>query len=208
VKISPNDTIVFIGDSITDCGRERTQGTDWGKGYVFLVGSQLKERLASPHLKIYNRGISGNRIYDLESRIEPDLLTLKPNIVSILIGINDVWRRYDRNLVSPLAEFQAAYHRILTRVKSELDAQLIILEPFLLPVPDDRKQWREDLDPKIEVIRNLATEFHAKYLSLDQIFSEAANKAPASFWIPDGVHPSPAGHALIAKHWMNLVQIG
>ncbi len=207
--IKPDDVVLFTGDSITDCGRDRADSNHLGNGYAMLAAGQLYSQIASPALKVYNRGISGNRVYDLEARIEPDLLALKPTILSILIGINDTWRRFDSNMISATADYKASYQRILSRVQKELpETQIILLEPFLLPVPEDRKNWREDLDPKITAVRELAIEFGTEYIPFDGIFAEAATRAPAGYWLPDGVHPSLAGHTLIADAWLDHAQIG
>lgn len=202
LELQPDDTLLFYGDSITDCGRDRANLANLGGGYVNQINARLGLAAASPELRVINTGISGNRIYDLEARLEADLLAHKPSVVTFLIGINDVWRRYDRDLLSPAAEFAAAYHRVLTRIQSELKPQLVLMEPFLLPVPEDRRKWREDLDPKITVVRDLAVEFGADLIPLDGLFAAAACRAPAGYWLPDGVHPSPAGHALIAEAWL------
>lgn len=206
--IRPNDVVLFTGDSITDCGRTDRDPNGLGVGYSYLAAGQLYSQIASPDLKIYNRGINGNRVYDLEARIETDLLALKPTILSILIGVNDTWRRFDSNMISTAADYKASYHRILSRVKKELpETQIILLEPFLLPVPEDRKAWREDLDPKIAAVRELVAEFGTEFIPLDGIFAEAATRAPASFWSEDGVHPTLAGHTLITDEWLDHAQV-
>ncbi|MDR6881374.1 lysophospholipase L1-like esterase [Bacillus sp. 3255] len=153
-------------------------------------------------LSFINRGISGNRVKDLQARWEQDCLKLQPDWVSIYIGINDCWRRYDRNDPTSAEQFASGYRELLVRTQSALDAKLILIEPFVLPVPDDRKQWREDLDPKIAVVRELAREFGALLIPLDGLFAQASMTAPPSYWAPDGVHPSAAGHSLIAKAWL------
>jgi len=200
--IQPNDRILFTGDSITDCGRIRDQEKHLGGGYAAFIGARLQAYLASPDLQIFNRGISGNRASDLLGRIEPDLLALKPTVVSILIGINDVWRRYDRNDPTSAEAYEKSYRTILDRINHELEARVVLLEPFLLHVPDDRHAWREDLNPKIDVVRKLAAEFDAELIPLDGLFAKMATQAPAAFWAGDGVHPSAAGHALIAEAWL------
>jgi acyl-CoA thioesterase I len=205
MRIKESDTVLFTGDSITDSGRNRPDANPLGTGYPFIVGSRLQAKVKSPSLRIFNRGISGNRIYDLEARLEQDLLALQPTVVSILIGINDTWRRYDRKMDSPIPEFKASYARILQRIHDVLEARVILLEPFLLHVPEDRAAWREDLNPRIDAVRELAVEFKTELLPLDGIFAAAACQAPAAFWLPDGVHPSAAGHALIADAWMRTV---
>ena len=200
--IQPNDRILFTGDSITDCGRVRENEKHLGGGYASFIGARLQAYLAAPDLHIFNRGISGNRASDLLGRIEPDLLALKPTVVSILIGINDVWRRYDRKDPTSAEAFEKNYRAILERISHELEARVILLEPFLLHVPDDRHAWREDLNPKIDVTRKLAAEFDAELLPLDGLFAKMATQAPAAYWAGDGVHPSAAGHALIAEAWL------
>lgn len=207
--IKPDDVVLFTGDSITDCGRNREEATHLGGGYAFLAAGQLQSQIASPALKVFNRGISGNRVYDLEARLETDLLALKPTVLSILIGVNDTWRRFDSNMISATADFKASYQRILSRVKKELpETQIILLEPFLLPVPADRKAWRDDLDPKITAVRELSIEFGTEFIPFDGIFAEAATRAPATYWLADGVHPTLAGHTLIADAWLDHAQIG
>lgn len=206
--LSPNDHVLFYGDSITDAGRNREAAPGepggWGGGYVYQLAARLGSDLADYNLTFSNKGISGNRIYDLESRLESDVLALRPDFVSILIGINDTWRRYDKGLVSQTAEFAASYRRILEKL-SAAKIEVVLLEPFLLPVPDDRHAWREDLNPKIDAIRNLAREFETVYVPLDGLFAAASARREPRFWLPDGVHPSPSGHALIAEAWLQAV---
>lgn len=200
--IDANDRILFTGDSITDCGRARDNDGNLGSGYVALTAAHLQARLASPQLKIFNRGISGNRVCDLLGRFDADLLALKPTVVSILIGINDTWRRYDSNNATDAKSFERDYRALLQKIKLSLEARVVLLEPFLLHVPDDRYAWREDLNPKIDVTRKLAVEFGAELLPLDGLFAQAATQAPAAYWAADGVHPTAAGHALIAETWL------
>ena len=200
--INANDTILFTGDSITDCGRIRDQKGHLGFGYAAFIAARLQTYLASPDLTIYNRGISGNRADDLLGRIEPDLLALNPTVVSILIGINDVWRRYDSNNPTSAEVYEKNFRVLLQQIQEKLDARVVLLEPFLLHVPADRYAWREDLNPKIDAVRRLAVDFDAELIPLDGIFAKAATQAPAAFWANDGVHPTAAGHSLIAEAWL------
>lgn len=202
MRIKESDTVLLTGDSITDCGRNRSDPASLGQGYAFLVGSRLQAKIRSPSLRVRNTGVAGDRIVDLESRLESDILAHQPTVVSILIGINDTWRRFEGGEASPVAAFKESYARILRRIHEELEARVILLEPFLLPVPDSKRAWREDLNPRIDAVRELAVEHRAELLPLDGLFAAAACQAPASFWMPDGVHPSAAGHALIADAWM------
>jgi acyl-CoA thioesterase-1 len=203
--IQPHDHILFYGDSITDCGRSRENLTDLGGGYAKLLAGRLLSQFPKHHLSCTNRGVSGNRIYDLESRLEEEVLPLKPTLVSILIGINDTWRAFDRNITSPIPEFEASYGRIIERLRGELGARIVILEPFLLPIPEDRAAWRADLDPRIGAIRRLAAEYKLPYVPLDGAFAAAATEREAAYWLPDGVHPTLAGHGLIAAKWWETV---
>jgi lysophospholipase L1-like esterase len=205
--LQPNDHILFYGDSITDAGRNQQVNNNGGLGvgYPALCAAQLLALYPEFNLTVTNRGISGNRIYDLEERLEKDVVALQPTVVSILIGINDTWRRYDSGRPSPIPEFQASYRRILLSLRDRLGARFVLLEPFLLPIPADRKAWREDLDPRITAVRELAREFDTLLLPLDGIFAAASCRASMEYWAGDGVHPSLAGHGLIAEHWVDLV---
>jgi lysophospholipase L1-like esterase len=201
--IQSNSRIVLYGDSITDAGRARDAepNQNLGNGYANAVASQLNSEFPQWNLEFWNRGISGNRVYDLEERLEADVLVLKPTLVSILIGINDTWRRYDSGLLSPVEEFQASLNRIVEKLQGN-GAQVLLLEPFLLPVPEDRRAWREDLNPRIEAVRDVARQHSLRLVPLDGLFAAASAQRESAFWLPDGVHPSAPGHALIARHWV------
>lgn len=200
-----NDIILFQGDSITDWGRNHEDASSLGIGYAMMVAARLGLQYPEKKLTFINRGIGGNRIIDLQGRWDKDCLSLKPTWVSIYIGINDTWRRMDSGQETTAAEFEAAYRDLIERTKRTLDAKLILVEPFVLPVPEDRKSWRQDLDPKIHVVRELAREYGALLVPLDGLFAAASVKAEPAFWAPDGVHPSPAGHALITDAWLKTV---
>jgi acyl-CoA thioesterase I len=204
--IEKRATVLFQGDSITDAGRSRDNDGDMGRGYAALVAAWFSALYPEREVTFINRGISGNRTKDLAVRWQRDCLDLKPTWVSILIGINDTWRHYDANDPTPVEEYATHYRTVLESVCETLHPALIILEPFLLPVPADRAGWRTDLDPKIAVARSLAAEFGAHYIPLDGLFAAATTKREMGFWLPDGVHPSPAGHALIAQAWLRTVQ--
>jgi acyl-CoA thioesterase I len=199
-----NDHILFYGDSITDAGR-CGENNNWGlgNGYVSYCAGLLAARYPELDLRITNRGISGNRVYDLENRLQADVVDLKATVVSVMIGINDTWRRYDSKIPSPIPDFEASYRRMLATIVQKLAARLVICEPFLLPIPADRVAWREDLDPRIAAVRRLAVEFKAVFVPLDGVFAAAACRQKMDYWLPDGVHPTPAGHALIAEEWLH-----
>jgi acyl-CoA thioesterase-1 len=202
MNLKPDDRILFTGDSITDCNRRADPNEPLGHGYAMLAAARLAIRFASPQLQIFNRGISGNRVADLLARLDEDLFALKPTVVSIMIGINDTWRAFDSNKATTTASYEDDYRIILTRIRDELKARVVLIEPFLLHVPDDRHKWRADLNPRIDAVRRLALEFATDLIPLDGIFAQAATQAPPKFWAPDGVHPTLAGHQLIADAWL------
>jgi lysophospholipase L1-like esterase len=205
--ITPYQTILFQGDSITDAGRSRSNPDDLGAGYAALAAAWFSALYPEQNVRFINRGISGNRAADLRQRWAADCIDLQPDWVSILIGINDTWRRYDNNEATSASAYETDYRFILEAVRRELPAaRLVICEPFVLPVPADRREWRIDLDPKIAVARQLAAEFGAIYVPLDGLFAAAACQREAAFWAADGVHPSQAGHALIAQAWLRAVK--
>jgi lysophospholipase L1-like esterase len=205
--LKENDVILFQGDSITDCKRNRELPDDLGRGYVWLTSSLLSARFPEYKFKFINRGIGGNRVKDLQARWEQDCLELKPTVLSIYIGINDTWRKYDRNDSTSTEQFVAGYRDILDRARDGLDARLILIEPFVVPVTPDQRQWREDLDPKIQAIRELAMEYNALYVPLDGLFAQVTMRAEPAYWAYDGVHPTGAGHALIADAWLRAVGV-
>lgn len=202
-----SDVILFQGDSITDTGRNRNDAHSLGTGYALMLAGKLGALYPELNLTFYNRGISGNRAADLQERWTEDCLELKPTWVSIYIGINDTWRRYDSGHETSPEAFEASYRDLIERTKAETGARLVLIEPFVLPEPEDRIRWREDLDPKIQVVRKLAREYRALLVPLDGLFAAASMKAESAYWAPDGVHPSPAGHALIADAWLKATGV-
>ncbi len=205
LQLEPNAKILFQGDSITDAGRNRAVPGSLGGGYALLAAANLGLRHPDRAFTFWNRGVGGDRVKALAARWQTDCLDLRPTWVSIMIGINDTWRRYDSADPTSTESYETDYRRILTQVRDSLGARLILLEPFVLPVPEDRRTWREDLDPRIAVVHKLAKEFNALLVPLDKIFAEHARKTAPAYWAADGVHPTPAGHALIAESWLKAV---
>lgn len=204
--IDDGATVLFQGDSITDAGRGTLDPEHLGSGYAMMAATWFTAAFPEKHVTFLNRGLSGNRARDLEQRWDRDCIALKPDWVSIMIGINDTWRAFDSNDPSPTEAYEASCRAILTLTRDELGAQLILMEPFVLPVPEDRKAWRTDLDPRIRVVRALADEFNAILIPLDGIMTAAAETCAPAFWAADGVHPTPVGHALIAQSWLRAVK--
>jgi lysophospholipase L1-like esterase len=195
----PTSPVLFVGDSVTDCGR-RTDPDGLGNGYVRVLAG-------TPELAgraVLNRGISGNRVVDLEARWGDDVLAAEAGVVSILIGINDTWRRYDSDDPTSTEAYEAGYRRLLAPLAEQPGTALVLMEPFLLPVTESQTFWREDLDPKIEVVRRLAAEFGATLVPTDVELTRLAGEVEggAAALAPDGVHPSAEGHAAIAAIWL------
>lgn len=204
--IKKNCRVLFQGDSITDAGRIYEDGSDLGRGYPVMIASLLNSFYPEKNVEFINRGISGDTVKYLDARWQKDCIEIKPDLLSILIGINDCWRRYDTNDPMSVETFENTYRKILTDVKENTDAKLVIMEPFLLPVFKYQEEWREDLDPKIHAVRRLAREFDAIFIPLDGIFAQAVTLREPTFWSADGVHPTLSGHALIARSWLDTLR--
>jgi lysophospholipase L1-like esterase len=204
--IEDGAVVLFQGDSITDAGRDRYDGDHLGFGYAMMAAAWFSALYPQKSVRFLNRGISGNRAIDLRDRWQEDCLELRPNWVSIMIGINDTWRRYDNNDPTSAQDYEVAYRTVLEQTRDRLNARLILCEPFVLPVPEDREAWREDLDPRIGVVRRLAREFSAILVPLDAIFAQAVTQRESVFWASDGVHPTFEGHALIAQSWLQGIK--
>jgi lysophospholipase L1-like esterase len=204
VPFRERDLILFIGDSITDCRRDREVPATLGMGYVSMIAGQLGYRYPQLNLRFLNRGINGNRAADLLARWDEDCIRLRPDWVSILVGVNNTWRRYDSNDPTPVERFEAECRQLLKRLVDETEARIILCSPFLLHVDDGTAGMREDLDPKIAVLKALAVEFEAVWIDFDAAFTAAQQRHIPSYWAEDGVHPTPAGHALMAETWLGI----
>ncbi len=193
-----NSVILFQGDSITDCGRNRENQDNLGDGYVKLITEMLSDRYSQYDIRCINRGISGDKIRDLSLRWDIDCIDIKPDLLSILIGVNDT-------LITPAGQFEEEYRMLLQRTTMALNSKIILCEPFLLL--GNNNAYRDDLNPKIEIVHKLSEEFCTLLLPSDKIFRESCSLHPPEYWAPDGVHPTPAGHALIAKSWIEYVNL-
>jgi lysophospholipase L1-like esterase len=211
VHLREDDTLLFIGDSITDAGRDRTDATSLGNGYVHEIARTLRERANAgpgapgPAPRIINKGINGNRVYDLESRWRTDVTDLRPTVVTVKIGINDTWRHYDSGLPSPVHEFEACLDRLLECTAQTLAARLVVITPFLLPVTPEQEGWFHDLAPRTDAVLRAARANGAQVVRADLALLRAVQNRKAAELAPDGVHPSPLGHRLIADAWLAAV---
>ncbi|CAA9259190.1 MAG: hypothetical protein AVDCRST_MAG42-2626 [uncultured Chthoniobacterales bacterium] len=197
--------ILFQGDSITDThrGSESAPDAGLGHGYVYLVAARLSADQPGRRLVFGNRGVSGNTIHDLAMRWEADTIALRPEILSILIGINDTTAEM------PFAEFETAYERLLEQTKAALpNVRFVLCEPFaLLPAePDGRENlWEADVRRRGRIVENLAKKYRAPFVRFQKVFDEARKTAPAAHWLYDGLHPTHAGHQLMADEWIRAL---
>ncbi|ADI03236.1 lipolytic protein G-D-S-L family [Streptomyces bingchenggensis BCW-1] len=219
ITVRPGSTVMFTGDSITDCQRLESED-GLGFGYPLRVAGEWGLRHPDRPVTWLNTAHAGDKVMDLEARWQTDVLDARPDVVSILVGVNDMgWHTLDpKGYVIPAEEFEAGYDRLLTPL-AEAGTKLILIEPFLLPIhgvveagagvaligEKERKEWRTDLDPKIQVVRKLARKYGAHLLDADGMFAELAATTEPEYWAADGVHPTPAGHAALAAAWLRLV---
>lgn len=188
-------TVLFAGDSVTDSGR-RDDSRGLGDGYVSIIAAQLH------NVRVLNRGISGDRSRDLAARWDRDVVAESPDVLTILIGVNDTWRRFDENDPTTKEAFEINLRTVLETVRTPPEPRMILADPFLLPLDATQQSWRGDLDEKIAVVAALAKEISATHVPLDEILNAHANHHGASAIVRDGVHPTRLGHRLIADAWL------
>ena len=213
-KIKKGATLLFQGDSITDMkwGRnQRDRNHYLGHSYVYLIASRLHTDMPGAKLNFLNRGMSGHTVANLKARWQKDAIDLKPDVLSILIGVNDVGRSMRSNTGLDLKAFEADYRTILAQSrKANPDLKIVLLEPFVLPVTRLKEKaawdaWRGRIDKLRPVVAKLAGDYKAILLKTQDIFDAAAKRTEPSHWIWDGVHPLPQGHELIARNWIETV---
>ncbi len=188
------ERLVFVGDSITDAGRDRADENSLGDGYVRLVADRL------PGAQVRNLGIGGDRAVDLEARWDRDVAASAPDVLTLYVGVNDTWRRFDADDPTSAEDFEATYRRLLDRVPGS--PRLVLVEPFLLPVRPEQHGWLDDLAGKREVVGRLAAQSGAALVPLHTVLTAAAEEVGAQALAPDGVHPTPVASQLIADAWL------
>ena len=198
--------ILFQGDSITDAGRERRNFHDMGNGYPKYASQLIRAAHPETDFEFINLGISGNRTGQLFDRLYPDAIELRPDVISILIGINDIWHRYTGNITTTDAQISANYRAILERIKKETDAKIIILAPYALD-GGCADPLHGDLVSVLQIVRELADEFADAYIPLDEKFEEALASQPEPlYYSDDGVHPNQTGAAFIGKLYAEAIE--
>lgn len=203
--------ILFQGDSITDCGRDRGNFYGMGSGYPNLVMASLGHD-APGEYEFVNRGISGNRIVDLYARIKVDFINLKPDIASIYIGVNDAWHEINSQNGVDTAKFEKIYTMLIDEVQAACPGiKLMIIAPYVLEgtatcnteeIPDRLERFRKDVAEKAAVAKKIAEKYGLPLVELQPAFDEACTKAPAVYWTADGVHPTACGHEIIKRLWL------
>ncbi len=198
--------ILFQGDSITDAGRDWSNDLNLGKGYPMLVEAELGYLEPNEHTFI-NKGISGNRIVDVYARIRRDIINYKPDVMSLLIGVNDVWHELGDSPNGVDAEkFYRVYKMLIDEIKEALpNIKIMILEPFVLKACSTEEHWDfflTEVKKRAEKARQIAKDFDLPFIELQAGFDELAKKAPGNYWLGDGVHPTPKGHEFIKRQWL------
>jgi lysophospholipase L1-like esterase len=207
--IQPGDTVLFQGDSITDAGRKRdinkaNNQEAFGTGYAWMVASQLLVSRPDLKLNFYNRGVSGNKVFQLAERWQADCLDLKPNVLSILIGVNDIWHKLNGNYDGTVAVYENDYNTLVGRTKDALpDIKLVICEPFVLKCGAVNANWFPEFDGYRAAARRVAEKAGATFVPFQEMFDRAIAYAPPEHWAADGVHPTDIGDALMAHTWLN-----
>lgn len=210
-------TILFQGDSITDSVRNRENELEVypGHGYATMAMGEIGLRYPEEY-KCINRGIGGNRIVDVYARIKSDIINLKPDYMSILIGVNDVWHELGRQNGVDAEKFEIIYSMLIEEVKAALpDIKIMLLEPFVLKGPSTTSNtnyadlypiFREEVGKRAQATKRIAEKYSLKLIPLQEKFDAVYNPENPTYWLWDGVHPTPAGHALIKEEWIKAFE--
>lgn len=203
---TPGARILFQGDSITDGNRGRSADPNHilGHGYVFLIAARYGAAFPEARLDFINRGISGNTVLDLAKRWQPDALALKPDVLSILIGVNDNGKGV------PLDQYEQVYDQLISDARAaNPQVKLVLCEPFGLPVGKRKEAWGtwfDGLQKRQQIVARLGEKHHAAIVHFQRAFDEACQRAPAEYWIWDAVHPTYSGHQIMADEWLRSVR--
>lgn len=209
-------TIIFYGDSITDCGRARDLPyANTGYGYPTMVMGELGAK--EPYRYVFhNRGISGNRVVDLYARMKAAVINLKPDYVSVLIGVNDAWHEYTSQNGVCAEKYERVYDWMLTELEEACPGvKFLILEPFVLPgdatcdTPEHPDRWAyfdKEVRLRAAASRRVAQKHNGVFVPLQDMFDKVNADAPWGYWLRDGVHPTAAGHGLIKEKWLDAFE--
>ncbi|MHC4250516.1 MAG: SGNH/GDSL hydrolase family protein [Planctomycetota bacterium] len=211
-RLKQGATLLFQGDSITDMkwGRNQKDRNHYlGHSYVYLIASRLHTDMPAAKLNFLNRGMSGHTVPDLQKRWQKDAIDLNPDVLSILIGVNDAGRSLRSKKELDIGAYESGYRSMLDRSRrANADLKIVLLEPFVLPVrgvKSNWKAWSGRINQMRPVVAKLAGEYGAVLVRTQEVFNAASKVADPSHWIWDGVHPLPQGHELIARNWIEAV---
>lgn len=214
-SLAQGDVVVFQGDSITDAGRNKDAAgaNDFGalgRGYANMISSALLGAHPALQLQCYNRGISGNKVPDLQARWQADAIDLKPAVLSILIGVNDMWHKLDGKYDGTVADYEQGFTKLLADTRAALPAtRIVICEPFVLMCGAVSEAWLPEFAERRAVAKRVADAAGATWVPFQTMFDEAVSDAtPPAYWAGDGVHPTMAGHALMARTWLDVTGLG
>jgi lysophospholipase L1-like esterase len=213
--LSRNDVVLLQGDSITDAGRDKkkSRANDFnalGRGYANMIASSLLGAHAPLSLQCFNRGISGHKVPDLQARWQADTVDLKPAVLSILIGVNDIWHKLNGRYDGTVADYEQGFTQLLADTRSALpETRLVICEPFVLRCGAVNDTWFPEFDERRAAAKRVSVAAGATWVPYQTMFDDAVNDAtPPNYWAGDGVHPTMAGHALMAKTWLEVTGLG
>jgi acyl-CoA thioesterase-1 len=204
--IRDGDLILFQGDSITDCGRCGS-ADGLGGGYVAMIRALITARQPRLDVRIANRGVGGDRTTELLARWQPDCVAVRPQVLSIKIGVNDVWRLrgiWNNQTFVPAADYRANYEQLIEKALGAGVRTLALVSPTTIAEENDGELARL-LDERAAIVRELATRFGAVYVPAREAFLRALKERPEVRWTADGCHPTAAGHALIAGTWLQAL---
>ncbi|MHC4743756.1 MAG: SGNH/GDSL hydrolase family protein [Planctomycetota bacterium] len=208
IDLKPNNRILFIGDSITDADRRDPAYQPLGNGYVHFAANMLVAKYPQLNLEIINRGINGDTTRAMKQRWQTDCIEHKPDVLSVLIGINDLWTRHAGPEYLPYAvypeEYELTYRLLLSEAKERCDCKFVLLEPFMF-CSDLGNQMLKDLRKYIEVVQRLAGEFDAVLVRLQSLIDAQILKVEDRRWSSDTIHPYEWAHAWIARQWLRAV---
>ena len=214
-ELNAEDVVLFQGDSITDAGRDKKrQGPNdphaFGFGYASMIAASLLGAHSSLKLRCYNRGISGNKVPQLDERWQTDCLDLKPNVLSILIGVNDIWHKLNGRYAGTVEDYENGFASLLKRTRQALpEITLVVCEPFVLRCGAINDKWFPEFDERRAAAKRVADTAGTIWVPFQSMFDQAVSDAtPAKYWAGDGVHPTMAGHALMAQTWLETTGLG
>jgi lysophospholipase L1-like esterase len=210
--LEPGDSVLFIGDSITDAFRkpeEINNAYQLGSGYAFIIAARLTAEFPEAGFHFTNRGISGQRVVHLHERWDGDCLDLSPDVLSLLVGVNSTLHKFqdhEQMADADLDGFSASYDELLRRFRTrQRNARIVLCEPFMLPCGLGTPEMVENVRERGRRVERLAERYQAVFVPFQAAFDRAMKQAPAEYWAYDGIHPTAAGFWLLAETWLDHV---